>query len=354
MTQSESTANEVNRLVKEIKKLDVERDLIRSSSLGDWAFKELSNEFRGIMNLMARLDVTELQTIHLSILRDLSRDLNHLFDVLLNISKFSVAQNRAEDAKASLINSFHEQSGKILESAGRAFSSLELTADYDLSPLTEKFFGKEVQPIVDSEELERQIKKAEDRLKVALTEMDTVLSALRAKSKEVGIERYSKVFGDESRINFRTSVVWLILIGLLLVAGIAYGYYLNGSLEHLATNKDTSRLLDNNNYVLQITIIRLLTITILFYALTVCMKNYRAQKHNQIINKHRHNALITFETFNAGTTDEGTKNAILLEATRAIFGNQPTGFGSKDTDVEGPTNQIIEILKTRGDKGTVG
>lgn len=347
MTQTESTANEIKLVIAEIKKLDVENDLVRVGSLGDWAFKELRNEFKQMKVLLMKLEITELTNIHLPILSDLSRDLNALLVILRSITKFGVAQDRAEQAKNSIINNFNEQFAKVLDRSARAFQMLDLTNDIIVEGSLEYHRAEEPSPVIKSEELEKEVKAAQEKLRTALTEMESALAAVRAKSKEVGVERYSKIFGDESKKYFNTSIVWLILTVLLLVAGIGYGYNLNEGLVELAIDATKSKLLDNNNYVLQITIIRLLTITILFYALTICMKNYRAQKHNQIINRHRHNALTTFETFSAGATDEGTKNAVLLEATRAIFGNQSTGFGSKDSDVESPTSQVIEILKTR-------
>lgn len=339
MIQSESTASEIRRLIAEINKLDVHNDLVQEAKLGMWAFKELKTEFNQMKVLLAKLDAAELLKIHLPILSELSRDLNNLLTTLKSISKFVVAQGNAEQEKNQLIYSFNEWFGKILENSIKAFQMLKLTSD-----------GKEeLSESRSAEQLILEIKTTQEKLKLAEIEMESALAAVRAKSRDIGIERYSQIFGDESKKNSNTSIVWLFFIALLLITGIFYGYKLNEELTELATDGVNSKLLDNNNYILQITIIRLLIITIMFYALTICMKNYRAQKHNQVINRHRHNALITFETFSAGATDEGTKNAVLLEATRAIFGNQPTGFGSRDSDVESPTSQVIEILKTRMD-----
>jgi len=64
------------------------------------------------------------------------------------------------------------------------------------------------------------------------------------------------------------------------------------------------------------------------------------------LNKHRQNALNTFETFSkAAGTDTQTKNAVLLEATHAIFSNQQTGYLNQDGESDSP-NRIIEIIKS--------
>jgi hypothetical protein len=80
------------------------------------------------------------------------------------------------------------------------------------------------------------------------------------------------------------------------------------------------------------------------------MKSYRAQKHNEVLNRHRQNALRTFETFSTSTDDAQTKNAVLLEVTHAIFGNQNTGYNSNESSDSDNPNKIIEIFKSVNQK----
>jgi hypothetical protein len=78
---------------------------------------------------------------------------------------------------------------------------------------------------------------------------------------------------------------------------------------------------------------------------------YRSQWHNHVVNKHRQNALSTFETFVKAASDEQTKNAVLIQATQCIFSQQPTGFVAHDSD-GAPSPQILEIVRgVVADKG---
>jgi hypothetical protein len=78
--------------------------------------------------------------------------------------------------------------------------------------------------------------------------------------------------------------------------------------------------------------------------LSFCIKNFRANKHNEVLNKHKQNALSTFETFvKTAGEDKSIKNAILLETTHSIFSSQNTGYTSSEKDIE--SNKIIEIIK---------
>ena len=82
----------------------------------------------------------------------------------------------------------------------------------------------------------------------------------------------------------------------------------------------------------------------LFYFLVIASRNYRAQAHNYIVNKNKQNALSTFETFVKASDNDEIKNAVLLQTTKAIFSNSPSGYLKNESDDDSPT-QIIEIVK---------
>lgn len=84
----------------------------------------------------------------------------------------------------------------------------------------------------------------------------------------------------------------------------------------------------------------------LSFAAVVCLKNYRAARHNEIMNAHRARALSTFEDFRAGSEGR-VLDVILLQPTSAIFSMQPSGFG--DTDTTGVTH-LHELAATLGVK----
>ena len=72
---------------------------------------------------------------------------------------------------------------------------------------------------------------------------------------------------------------------------------------------------------------------------------YKAHRHNYVINKHRQNALRTFEAFVKAAKDEQTKSAVLLQATQCIFSPQPTGYLTHEAEPSG-SPQILEIIRS--------
>jgi hypothetical protein len=80
-----------------------------------------------------------------------------------------------------------------------------------------------------------------------------------------------------------------------------------------------------------------------------CGKSYRAYRHNAVVNRHRQNALATFEAFAKAASDAETKNAVLLQATQCIFSPQQTGYVSGEPETAMP--QVLEIVRNVGKSG---
>ncbi|MFC1693182.1 hypothetical protein ACFL1R_06730 [Candidatus Latescibacterota bacterium] len=99
---------------------------------------------------------------------------------------------------------------------------------------------------------------------------------------------------------------------------------------------------------IQFGIAKLVIFSVLYTATLWIGKIYKSQWHNYIVNKHRQNALSSFETFVEATSDEQTKNAVLLQATNSIFSPQNSGFIPGTEHSTSP--QILEII--RGVMGT--
>jgi hypothetical protein len=89
---------------------------------------------------------------------------------------------------------------------------------------------------------------------------------------------------------------------------------------------------------------RLITVTLLSTALIFCIRNFSAMMHNLIVNRHRQTALTTFKTFVNSTDDLGTRNAVLVQSTQAIFAPQPSGYLKADTEMP-QMNQVTEIVR---------
>lgn len=77
---------------------------------------------------------------------------------------------------------------------------------------------------------------------------------------------------------------------------------------------------------------------IFFGAAFWCGRIYRSQLHQVAVNEHRQLSLDTFQAFMAASPNDHTRDAVLLAATNAVFGNQPTGLGGETSSQEAAFN----------------
>ena len=172
-----------------------------------------------------------------------------------------------------------------------------------------------------------------------LKEGEKIINTLRETAVESGVTREAKHFSAEASDHTREGKKWLISVvcfglatfGLLLI--LLYLPVL--SVEDEITTHD----------IVTESIVRLLILSLLYFGMVWSSKNYLAHQHNVVVNKHRANALKTFQSFVEGAEgDLQTKNAVLIQATTAVFSPQKSGFLRKESETQAP-NRIIEILQ---------
>ena len=157
-------------------------------------------------------------------------------------------------------------------------------------------------------------------------ESEEVLQKLQDELNKQGVSKEARPFNREAEKLGRSKKIWgwLLIISISLI--IAVGYKLFAGIEIQE---------ENVPWALNHLFGRLSILGALWYASLFCSRNYRAAAHGKVINERCRNALDSFETFVAGTSDPAVKNTILQRATETIFSHQTTGFGQRET-VEPP------------------
>lgn len=99
--------------------------------------------------------------------------------------------------------------------------------------------------------------------------------------------------------------------------------------------------------------VKVVIIGISLLALKFTIKNYNANKHLVVINKHRSNVLKSIEAHRTTAVDDMTKDAVLAAGVAAAFGHAETGFISTKegagSDSVDPVSYLRDIVP-RGDK----
>ena len=182
------------------------------------------------------------------------------------------------------------------------------------------------------ENIKKQILKYEQDAKKAL-------ESIQNNANKVGVSKYSSIFDKQADIHNKAASKWFGGIIILLIVVVVCSFSL--LFGWFNPPNDASW-----GIIVQFTTAKLIIFSALCIAISWAIKSYKANKHNEVLNKHRQNALEIFETFVNGTSDEQTKNAVLLQAVQSIFAQQNTGYNDNETETGNAQTKILEFVSS--------
>lgn len=193
------------------------------------------------------------------------------------------------------------------------------------------------------------IEKQRNEIVTVVNEAKDLLSGQKKLSTEIAIAGYGTLFAKEAREHETAANRWLIATGImagLTALAAVVNYAVSVHLLNEFSGMSSSQVPRfPASLTVQFTIAKVILFTIGLSAAYWSARVYRSHRHNSIVNRHRANALTSFQEFVVSATDQEVKNAVLLQTTSCIYAPQPTGFSSSnDTDGESPL-KILEIVR---------
>jgi hypothetical protein len=179
------------------------------------------------------------------------------------------------------------------------------------------------------------------------------LAAAQEASVKAGVTAQAIHFGNRATAHVKAGVAWLVttvlLIAIAVIVALAVfdpslGLHVFGLGPGTPPAPDGSAV---TAALVRQLVARVIVLSLLLYAVVLAARNYRAHRHNAVLNQHRQTALQTFDAFVKGTSDDQTKNAVLLQATQAVFSTQPSGYLTSEAEPL-PQTTIVEILRKLG------
>lgn len=299
----------------------------------DWG-KVNFESARGDLNTAFSI-ANQLKNLPVELLPD--QEFNPLIQVLTAVAtridiirKFSIEQGNAAQARDQLVNQLRQ----------------EVIALYSQAQARIPFLAVQRGDVRRNEEslaaaVERAqvvLKDATESAGSAKRELDEIIAAAREASASVGVAHFTVDFMNEARSMENSAKQWLwatmIVTGLTIAAALAFPFLLKSDLNVTLRS-------------IELIVSKFIVISALFTAAIWCGRMYKASKHQAAVNRHRGNALKTFQAFVKATSDESTRNAVLLETTRSIFALTNTGYldsGSESTS--GGSLSILEVVKS--------
>jgi len=328
--QEEAARKQCQESLKRIHDFDI-KSLVREEELGrDFNFNEVLPDASRLMVLYAQISPTVLEDLPNGFLNTLKTTADADFNRFANILKFVTRQDNPHAVRNNLIQ-------QVSVAYEGTFNSLHPIISYSTSKSAdfkrlENESRARIQAIEDkANEVTKQLE--EDR-KVSTQ----ILEDIRKMAVEQGVTQQAIYFGNQATEHEKDAVVWASKT-------LKMSYLLGGyAVLTLFLHKISFLKPENAYQTVQFAVSKILIFAVLSYMLYLATKNYLAQKHNAVINKHRQNALMTYKAIADAAKDAANREVILTHASACIFSPQPTGFSSAQIP-EGPVaKSAIELL----------
>ncbi|MCD4831357.1 MAG: hypothetical protein K8R02_06060 [Anaerohalosphaeraceae bacterium] len=301
-------------LLSEIQDFDIAK-LPRTEDLGkELNFKAAVDPAEKIILLYKKLPIDVLDSLSGNMVDQIASIAKTNLDTLKRIMKVSAQQAVSE--RASLIQ-------KLVSSYDNTFNNLHPAISYSVHKSTD-FARLEA-------EAQEAVKNIEEKSKAISGTMDTnaaeakkILADIKKVAEEQGVSQQAIYFKNEADGHSKASYAWLVITAMLAVGLIIVSIlFLEWNIGHK----------DNNDYyaIVQLTVSKILIFGTLSSMLAMAAKNYFANRHNVIINRHRENALKTYTALVDAAGEDANGDIVLTKAADSIFMSQTTGFDKSDS-----------------------
>jgi len=282
--------------------------LVRETELGDLNFRSVSRKLRAIRRVLEALSAEDVEDLPANLVNEVDQHTAALKRLLGAMRAFTLTE----------------------DGAARQRQSIEQQVEQE-----REWFADRVRPhlrgdVVDIASRAREIKEAHDEALSAATEIQQILAQVRRSAGEAGAAQLSKYYAEQAERHDRTANRFLFGVVLSLAISLAaigamfvwLPVPVGEGLSPEARWEEFLRSL----------IVRLLVLGLLSYVVTFLVRNYRTNKHLQVTNEAKRNALDTFALFSEAAPTEEVRGIAVAELMRAVFGPTETGYLSESRE----------------------
>ena len=320
--------------IKEAKKLVEELSGTKATSLArteelsrDINFSEAVPFFEEILDIVKQLNQRSIERLALTQITQIVAACTDLNNLINRVKDFTLNQNTPADVCTAIIQEVKNAYDAIMEplTVPLAFTATQAT-DYAKIEREAKGYHATMRDEADT------FKKMLESYKI---DAEKALQAVKDQAAEAGVATNAQIFLTDSDNHGKTAKKWLAatisssvitLFVAIIFVFISYNYKP-----------------ENTAVAIQYVFSKLILLSTLSFGIFWSARNYKSSKHNETLNKHRANALMTFRAFVEGSGDQQIKEAILLQAAQAAFVNRPTGYEAQEKESQS-INPVVEIL----------
>ncbi len=308
--------------------------LPRETELGsELNFRDAVEPAERIINLFRQFPSQYLTELPPNRQTEIKNQSDSFFNVLSQIQKFDPKTADAFGQRNSIINNLKNQYQPYFDtlcnliaygsSRLRDFGALEREARAAMQSVTDR-----------AAELTKELGTRKN-------EADNILNEVRKVAAEQGVSQQAIYFQTESSTHERqarqwqTATIWIAIALVIYSVGSAFLH-------------KWSWLQSTDTYsAFQLGVSKVLVFAVIAYMLILSARNFLSHKHNEIVNRHRQNALLTFNALVSAAGKDEARDIVLTYAAACIFAPQETGYTRPGSNIasEVPSNIIQSVPK---------
>ena len=178
------------------------------------------------------------------------------------------------------------------------------------------------------------------------SEIDSVLQVARAQSGEAGAAAFTKQFNTEANAAKKRAGCWLVPTVLFVAAAFALSMLFMLGLFIGIPASTAEEASTNALEIIYGLGGRVIGISVLFYAAIWSGRIALANMHLSSVNRHRAISLETLQAFQNAVDDLTARDAVVLEAARAVYENVPSGYIGRQAGEQSSGGRILELIRS--------
>ena len=310
-------AQDFKNFLDKVVRMNLRENIVRTSGFISVNFSEIQTEIDFIYDLKNKFDRVDHLLLPDQFFEILNSEINQLTMSLNQIKSFNFASSNPAAEKDGTVNNFRNSFYSFI---------------YKIAPLLPYIELVKIQNKIKNLQIPK-IEEAKADFENKAKNLNNGLNQVVDLMKEASVSIHAKNFKGEADNRKSAAKWWLGATIVFAVASFTSPFYLPFLLHFVIGDTD-----------LQLLSSKIVAIAILISATLWCGRVYKANKHQETLSRHKENALSTFKTFVDGTEDPAIKNAVLMEATLAIFATPTSGYVAIP---DHPSNEmtILEMVK---------
>lgn len=306
------------------------QSLVRKDELGPFSFEDAVAPAFRVQALFSRIPVEILKDLTNGARDNIKNEANAILNLFQQIEGFDTAQASPMDTRRTIIENIRNRYEASL-------SALHPWISYATSRTTD-FVALTAEARTAVQTIEKQGEQIEQRMGEREKRIAELEEQLRQSLAKQGVGKQAQYFEGEAKIHATEADKWgrRTWRWAFALAILAFASFFTHRIPWIAP-KDTPE-------AIQFVASKLLLFGILTFMLVRSSRNYLAHKHNEVVNRHKQNALLTFNALvEAGATPE-TRNTVLNHAASSIYATPDSGYVRASGD-GGPSNTtLVELL----------